>query len=111
MHGDRSCKVIGFLLPLLIYCVIVFDIISSYLWFYSNFSEIAFHCHLAILSRRPLSCLINQTVKNHSSSAFHLGKQRKELALASSYPQAGKARGQPAHALKVTDRVPMFLHH
>lgn len=81
MHVDRSCKVIGFLLLLLIYCVIFFDIISSYLWFYSNFSEISFHCHLAILSRRPLSCLINQTVKYHSTSAFHLVNRGRNLPL------------------------------
>ena len=81
MHVDRSCKVIGFLLLLLIYCVIFFDIISSYLWFYSNFSEISFHCHLAILSRRALSCLINQTVKYHSTSAFHLVSRGRNLSL------------------------------
>ena len=78
---DRSCKVIGFLLLLLIYCVIFFDIISSYLWFYSNFSEISFHCHLAILSGRALSCLINQTVKYHSTSAFHLVSWGRNLPL------------------------------
>lgn len=81
MHVNRSCKVIGFLLLLLIYCVIFFDIISSYLWFYSNFSEISFHCHLAILSGRALSCLINQTVKYHSTSAFHLVSWGRNLPL------------------------------
>lgn len=81
MHVDRSCKVIGFLLLLLIYCVIFFDVISSYLWFYSNFSEISFHCHLAILSGRALSCLINQTVKYHSTSAFHLVSWGRNLPL------------------------------
>lgn len=81
IHVDHSCKMIGFLLLLLISCVIFFDIISSYLWFYSNFSEISFHCHLAILSRRPLSCLINQTVKYHSTSAFHLVSRGRNLPL------------------------------
>ena len=81
IHVDHSCKMIGFLLLLLISCVIFFDIISSYLWFYSNFSKISFHCHLAILSRRPLSCLINQTVKYHSTSAFHLVSRGRNLPL------------------------------
>lgn len=99
---EHSCKVIGFLLLPLIYCVIFSDIISSYLWFYSNFSEISFHCHLAILSRRPLSCLMNQTVENHSSSAFHLGEQTKELAPASSCPRAAEQE----HSLHMPRRSP-----
>lgn len=86
--GPGRCRAISFrLLPLL--CgVMFFDVISSYLWFYSHFSGISFHCHLAILSRRPLSCLINQTEES-SSSAFHRRKQSKERVLAGLCPGAG----------------------
>ena len=92
MLVECSCKVVGFLLLLLTYCVIFFDIFPSYLWLYSNFSEISFHCHLAILLRSPLSRLINQAVRIIPQVPFIFGSRGMSSPLqAHNLRQANKA--------------------
>jgi hypothetical protein len=93
MRVEQSCKVTGFL-PALVTSVSCSSTLFPPIFGLTLISQT--YLFTVTLSRSPLSCLINQTVKSHSSSVFHWGSRGIRV------PWQAHVLGLPAHTLKVS---------